>query len=83
MHYPAGTGIAVPWTALTAAAGGPAVWLVDAGNRVRLAPVRIQRYTNGTVILAEGVEPGQIVVGAGSQMLYPGRQVVAGPEKGK
>lgn len=83
VHYPAGTGIAVPWTALTAAAGGPAVWLVDAGNRVRLAPVRIQRYTNGTVILAEGVEPGQIVVGAGSQMLYPGRQVVAGPEKGK
>ena len=41
------------------------------------APVRITRFTNGTVILAEGVEPGQVVVGAGSQMLYPGRQVAA------
>lgn len=77
VHYPAGSGIAVPWTALTAVAGQPAVWMVDSENRVRLAPVRITRFTNGTVILAEGVEPGQVVVGAGSQMLYPGRQVAA------
>ncbi|WP_017999309.1 efflux RND transporter periplasmic adaptor subunit [Paracoccus sp. N5] len=83
VHFPAGTGIAVPWTALTAAGGQPAVWLVDAEHRARLAPVRIERFTNGTVILAEGVEPGQIVVGAGSQMLYPGRQVAAGPAGGK
>ncbi|MDQ7776237.1 efflux RND transporter periplasmic adaptor subunit [Paracoccus aminovorans] len=83
VHFPAGTGIAVPWTALTAAGGQPAVWLVDAEHRARLAPVRIERFINGTVILAEGVEPGQIVVGAGSQMLYPGRQVAAGPAGGK
>jgi RND family efflux transporter MFP subunit len=83
VHYPAGTGIAIPWTALTAGKGQPAVWLVDAENRVQLTPVRIERFTNGTVILADGVQPGQTVVGAGSQMLYPGRQVVAGTAREK
>ncbi len=76
VHYPAGSGIAVPWTALTAAEGEPAVWLVEAGGRVRLTPVQIERFTNGTIILRDGVEPGQVVVGAGSQLLYPGRQVI-------
>ncbi|WP_199258757.1 efflux RND transporter periplasmic adaptor subunit [Paracoccus binzhouensis] len=75
VHYPAGNGIAVPWTALTAADGRPAVWLVDGGNRVSLAPVQIERFTSGMVILRDGVRPGQIVVGAGAQMLYPGRKV--------
>lgn len=82
VHYPAGTGIAVPWTALTAADGAPAVWLVDDTDRVRLAPVRIQRFIDGTVILGDGVEPGQIVVGAGSQMLYPGREVISSSAPG-
>lgn len=82
VHYPAGTGIAVPWTALTAVEGGPAVWLVEKDDRVRLAPVRIARFIDGTVILSDGVEPGQVVVGAGSQLLYPGRQV-AGASAGK
>lgn len=76
VHFPAGSGIAVPWTALTSAEGQPAVWLVGADNRVSLAPVRIERFANGTVILGAGVEPGQTVVGAGAQMLYPGRAVV-------
>ncbi|KRW96595.1 RND transporter [Paracoccus sp. MKU1] len=75
VHFPAGSGIAVPWTALTSVDGQPAVWRVDSDNRVSLAPVQIERFANGTVILGAGIEPGQTVVGAGSQMLYPGRQV--------
>nr|WP_010391783.1 efflux RND transporter periplasmic adaptor subunit [Paracoccus sp. TRP] len=75
VHYPAGTGIAVPWTALTAADGSPAVWLVGDDNRVSLTPVQIERFANGIIILSGGVEPGQTVVGAGSQILYPGREV--------
>ncbi len=75
IHYPAGTGIAVPWTALTSAYGQAAVWLVDESNHVSLAEVQIERFNNGTVILSDGVTPGQIVVGAGSQLLYPGRKV--------
>lgn len=75
IHYPAGTGVAVPWTALTSTGDSPAVWLVDANGRVAMTPIGIERFSNGTVILNSGVSPGQIVVGAGSQLLYPGRQV--------
>ena len=78
VHFPAGSGIAVPWTALTASRGSAAVWIVSEDGRVSLAAVRIERFTDGTVILAGGVEPGQIVVGAGSQLLYPGRRVTDG-----
>ena len=53
----------------------PAVWLVDANGRVAMTPIGIERFSNGTVILNSGLSPGQIVVGAGSQLLYPGRQV--------
>ncbi|WP_323033896.1 efflux RND transporter periplasmic adaptor subunit [Paracoccus sp. (in: a-proteobacteria)] len=76
VHFTAGSGIAVPWTALTSIDTKPAVWLVGDDNRVSLAPVQIERFTNGTVILSAGLQPGQTVVGAGSQMLYPGRQVM-------
>lgn len=76
VSFPAGTAISVPWTALTRDGAAPAVWLVDADGRVALRPVEIERFTNGDVYLKGGVEAGQTVVGAGSQMLYPGREVV-------
>lgn len=79
IHYPAGSGIAVPWTALTAADGEPAVWVVDQDSRVYLTHVTIERFSDGQVILRKGVTPGQTVVGAGSQLLYPGRKVSAVP----
>ena len=82
IHYPAGSGIAVPWTALTAADGKAAVWMVDKDSRVFLADVVIERFSNGKVILRDGVTPGQTVVGAGSQLLYPGRKVSAAPHAG-
>ncbi|MTH36545.1 efflux RND transporter periplasmic adaptor subunit [Paracoccus limosus] len=75
VHFPAGKGIAVPWTALTATGAQPAVWTVDAESRALLVAVRIERFANGTVILAGGISPGQVVVGAGSQLLYPGRKL--------
>lgn len=76
VSFPAGAAIAVPWTALTRDGAAPAVWLVGDDGRVGIARVEIERFTNGDVFLKGGVEAGQIVVGAGSQMLYPGRQVV-------
>lgn len=70
-------GFTVPWTALTATAGGPAVWVVDpATDAARLQPVVVDRYTDTSVILVEGLEPGMRVVGAGSQALYEGRTVL-------
>lgn len=70
-------GIAVPWTALMRDGSQPAVWTVGDDNRVSMTPVQIGEFINGTVFLTEGVAVGQMVVGAGSQLLYPGRQVQA------
>lgn len=68
-------GIAVPWTALMRDGEGPAVWRVDADNRVSLVPVTIGQFADGLVYLSNGIAAGDVVVGAGSQLLYPGRQV--------
>lgn len=76
VHFPVGKGISVPWTALTSTKGKSAVWVVGHDGRVELAEVGIERFMNGIVILNDGLRPGQIVVGAGSQKLYPGRLVV-------
>lgn len=70
-------GIAVPWTALMRDGDHPAVWTVGDDDRVSMTDVTIGHFVNGTVFLTSGIGPGQVVVGAGSQLLYPGRQVRA------
>lgn len=76
IRYPGGQGIRLPWTALTRHGGAPAVWIVDAQGQARLQPITIARFTNGFLIVAEGLDPGMTVVGEGSQLLFPGRAVV-------
>lgn len=68
-------GISVPWTALMRQGDAAAVWIVGQDNSVSLTPVTINSFIDGMVLLSDGIQPGQIVVGAGSQLLYPGRQV--------
>lgn len=80
VHLPAGASNAVPWTALTRDGADPAVWLVGEDGRVSLTPVVIERFVDGEVLLTSGVSQGQTVVGAGSQMLYPGRAVTDAAE---
>lgn len=75
VHFPAGEGISIPWTALTSVGDAPAVWIVGDDSRVSLLPVTIERFTSNAAILRAGLSPGQKVVGAGSQLLYPGREV--------
>jgi multidrug efflux pump subunit AcrA (membrane-fusion protein) len=66
----------VPWTALTATPEGPAVWRVDPGTmQVQLAPVEVTAYSDDMVEISAGVAAGDLVVGSGSQFLYPGRVV--------
>ncbi len=74
---PLGLGVRLPWTALTATAEGPAVWVVDSAGQVALRQVVVTRYLTGVVIVGEGLAAGEQVVGQGSHMLYPGRRVVA------
>lgn len=65
----------LPWTTLSASGERAAVWVVNGDSRVELTPVDVTLFLGDKVYL-EGVEAGQRVVGAGSQMLFPGRPVV-------
>lgn len=78
VHLPAGTGIEVPWTALTASGAAPAVWRIGPDSTVSIAPVEVERFHTGRVVLKSGVAPGDTVVGEGSQLMYPGRSVIEG-----
>ena len=78
VHMPDGTGIEVPWTALTATGHEPAVWRIRTDGTVEIVAVEVERFNTGSVVLKSGVEPGETVVGEGSQLMYPGRPVTAG-----
>ncbi|RVG73126.1 efflux RND transporter periplasmic adaptor subunit [Sinorhizobium meliloti] len=68
--------IELPATALTEMDGRPAVWLVDPATRtVALRVIEVARYSASTVIVAQGLEDGEIVVTAGVQALRPGQNV--------
>jgi RND family efflux transporter MFP subunit len=69
-------GIAIPATALTRSEGQPAVWVVDpASETVDLRNIEVARHDPMEVIVAQGLESGDIVVTAGVQALRPGQQV--------
>ena len=71
-----GANISLPWSAISATVDGPAVWIVDpATNQVSLRQVELQRYASDAILIASGVEPGEMVVTLGTQLLYPGRVI--------
>ncbi|WP_081973136.1 efflux RND transporter periplasmic adaptor subunit [Paracoccus sanguinis] len=77
-EVPAGEGIELPWTALTVSGTSPAVWRIGPDDRVAIVPVEVERYETGVVVVRAGVTSGEVVVGEGSQLMYPGRQVRRG-----
>ena len=72
---PLGAVAALPWAALSRDQGKPAVWRIDAEQRVSLTPVEVARYETGQVLVASGVQDGDLVVAQGGQLLYPGQRV--------
>jgi RND family efflux transporter MFP subunit len=76
--------VLLPWGALFEIAGAPAVWVIDAanGNTVSLKPIALARYTKDRIAVASGLQPGEVVVSAGTQLLRPGQKVeiAAGPK---
>jgi membrane fusion protein, multidrug efflux system len=81
LTVPAEVAAVVPWTAMTVTGGRMAVWTVDpATMRVALAPVSVERFTTESLLVSDGLAPGALVVGEGSQMLFPGRLVRARAE---
>ena len=67
--------ITLPWSALFRWEGKPAVWVVDKDDTVSLRPITIESYVGRDMVLKDGVAPGDRVVTAGIQFLYPGRKV--------
>ncbi len=66
----------VPATALVRSQGQPAVWVVDpATSTVAIRPIEVLRFDPDSVIVAQGLDPGDVVVTAGVQALYPGQKV--------
>ena len=69
-------GVEIPASALTKTDGGPAVWIVDPHSRtVTLRSVGVLRYDPATVVISQGLEPGDVVVTAGAQTLRPAQKV--------
>jgi RND family efflux transporter MFP subunit len=68
--------VALPLSALFEKNGTPAVWVFDQGSgSVALRPVTVARYESDTVIIAEGIATGDIVVTAGVNMLRENQKV--------
>lgn len=59
----------------------PAVWVLDPATH-RAAPrvVGVKRYDGDRIVIGDGVKPGEIIVTAGIQFLYPGEKVVVAPQ---
>jgi multidrug efflux pump subunit AcrA (membrane-fusion protein) len=56
--------------------GKPAVWVVDKGTQtVALRRLEVLRYELNSVIVARGLQDGEVVVTAGVHMLRPGQKV--------
>jgi RND family efflux transporter MFP subunit len=66
----------LPSTALFSDNGKSAVWVVDRQTRaVTLRPITIDRYETGKIVVAKGLEQGEIVVTTGIQFLRPNQTV--------
>ena len=75
MQLDATPAIDLPATALTEFDHRPAVWVVDPKS-LTVSPrnVEVLRHNPATVAIATGLEPGEVVVTAGTQALHPGQK---------
>ena len=68
--------IALPWTALMSTGSKPAVWVVEPSKRTAfLKPITVARYEAGSVVIQDGLEPGERVVVDGGKLLSSGQPV--------
>ncbi len=75
-HWRSSDRIVLPWTALTALRGRPAVWLVDpVAKVVTLREIGVDIYESGAIVVASGLQSGEKVVIDGGKLLSPGQSV--------
>jgi RND family efflux transporter MFP subunit len=76
MRMDSASAIEIPGTALTRSGSQSAVWIVDPKTQtVSLREIRVQSHDAGRVVVAGGLDSGDIVVTAGVQALHPGQKV--------
>jgi RND family efflux transporter MFP subunit len=76
--------VILPSAALFSDGGRSAVWLVDpADKRVSLKPISINSYEADSIVVADGLKQGDIVVTRGGQLLHPGQTVATVTEEPK
>jgi multidrug efflux system membrane fusion protein len=68
--------VRLPSTALYQKGADTAVWVVDAGSsQVKLRPVTVGKFADDHVVVTGGLKPGETVVRAGVQKLFPDEKV--------
>ena len=73
--------VILPWGALFEIDGKPAVWIVDPRtNTVSLRPIVVDAYLKDRIIVASGLNSGDVVVTAGVQYLRPQQKVALANE---
>ncbi|TXH90988.1 MAG: efflux RND transporter periplasmic adaptor subunit [Rhodoferax sp.] len=74
--------IKLPTSALRHDGAGTAVWVLDGSSMtVKLQPIQIATADGNEVVVASGLQPGQLVVIAGVHVLSPGQKVTIYKEK--
>jgi RND family efflux transporter MFP subunit len=73
--------VSVPASALTVMGADPAVWVVDPATfKVALRRVEVLRFEYARVMIAQGLQAGDMVVSGGIQALHPGQTVKPLPQ---
>ena len=68
--------VVVPTTALTSENGQPAVWVLDPNNHVATKrPVALTTFNNSSLVISDGLAPGDLVVTSGANLIFPGQTV--------
>jgi len=66
----------LPTSALVEADGRPSVWVVDpVSSTVSLRSIQLVRYNENALVIAAGLQDGEVVVTAGVNILHPGQKV--------
>ena len=71
---PAPAAMSLPLSALVKHNDSSAVWVVEHG-KVSLVPVQVAGISGNELLLASGLNPGQVVVTAGVNQLQAGQKV--------
>lgn len=68
--------VQLPWTAMMRKGDQASVWVVDPQTQlVSQRVVKVESHQSGVMLVTAGIQPGEIVVVDGVQLLHPGQKV--------